>query len=183
MEDQLYQITPAYIAIDPGKNGGVVAMTKQGDLAFKSIIPLMGDDVDIHGLYDLFKTLRTRFDITLILEDVHSVFGASAGANFTFGFVCGAIEAIVISHKFKLIKVQPKEWQKEVWQQGDKSYKTKKPEQKNPSLDTKLTSLKCATRLFPHYDFRKSESKRVTNPHDGIVDAALICEWARRKNL
>ena len=174
--------TPAYLGIDPGKSGGLTVM-QDGKIVFKAIMPISGDSLDIRGLYDLIKSLTSNYNLTVVLEEVHSIFGSSAGSNFTFGFVCGAIEAIVVSHRLKLIKVQPKKWQKEVWTNSDMAYKPKKPAQKNASVDTKATSLNCAKRLFPDFDFRKSDSARVTKDHDGIVDAVLMCEYARIKNL
>jgi hypothetical protein len=171
-----------YLGIDPGKSGGIVGLDLHGGF-IKSIIPVLGDDVDIHALYAFFLPLKEKYNCTLILEDVHSMFKMSAGSNFTFGFVCGAIEAIVIAHGFKLIKVAPKTWQKELWQNSDKQYKPLEKGQNNPSINTKLTSLICAKRLFPQYDFRKSDSPRVKNDHDGIVDSCLIAEYGRRKNL
>jgi len=176
------QTSPAYLAIDPGKSGGLTVM-HNGELVFKGIMPISGDNLDIKALYDLITSLTSDYLLTVVIEDVHSIFGSSAGSNFTFGFVCGAIEAVVVSCKLKLIKVQPKTWQKEVWSNSDKCYKPKKPNQKNASIDTKLTSLNCAKRLFPNFDFRKSDSARVTKEHDGIVDSALMCEYARIKNL
>lgn len=174
--------TPAYLGIDPGKSGGLTVM-QDGKIVFKAIMPISGDNLDIRGLYDLIRSLTSNYNLTVVLEEVHSIFGSSAGSNFTFGFVCGAIEAIVVSHRLKLIKVQPKKWQKEVWTNSDMAYKPKKPAQKNASVDTKATSLNCAKRLFPDFDFRKSDSARVTKDHDGIVDAVLMCEYARIKNL
>lgn len=173
----------AYCGVDPGKSGAIAVMDFKGEIVHRFIMPNIGDDIDIHELYKAFTALKSEFTLTLVLEDVHSIFNSSAGSNFTFGFVCGAIEAIVISHSIKLIKVQPKTWQKEIWQNADKCYKPKKPEQKNPSIDTKATSLKAAKRMFPEFDFRKPNSIRSVNAHDGIVDAVLICEYARRKNL
>lgn len=171
-----------WIGIDPGKSGGIVGLDTHSGF-IKSIIPVIGDDVDIHALYAFFTPLKEKYNCTLILEDVHSMFKMSAGSNFTFGFVCGAIEAIVIAHGFKLIKVPPKTWQKELWQNSDKQYKPLEKGQKNPSINTKLTSLICAKRLFPAFDFRKSDSIRVKNDHDGIIDGCLIAEYGRRKNL
>jgi hypothetical protein len=177
---EISERSKCYIAIDPGKSGGIVAM-KDETIIGKWIMPILGDDIDISALYGIFSDLIDKYTPTVILEDVHSIFGVSASANFTFGFVCGVIEAVVISHKLKLIKVTPKKWQAEIWENSDKVYKPKKPEQKNPSIDTKGTSLRAAVRLFPGVDMRKSS--RATNYHDGIVDAILMVEYGRRKNL
>lgn len=169
-----------YVAIDPGKNGGIVAMSGKTVIG-KWIMPLLGDDIDISGLYSLLQRLWSDYDVTVILEDVHSIFGSSASSNFTFGFVCGVIEAVVVSQKLKLIKVGPKKWQGEIWENSDKCYKPKKPDQKNPSVDTKATTLRAAVRLFPMEDLRKSDRAKIA--HDGIVDALLMAEYGRRKNL
>lgn len=194
---------PAYLAIDPGKFGGLTVMC-EGKLVFKSPMPLTaGDNLDLKALYDLITALTSDYLLTVVIEDVHSIFGSSAGSNFTFGYVCGAIEAVVVCCRLKYIKVQPKTWQKEVWNNADKCYKPKRPDQKNPSVDTKPTSLNCARRLFPDFDFRSVEDSYYADnpqnrkldrvgkvvmsknqaPHDGIIDSALMCEYARIKNL
>lgn len=170
-----------WVGIDPGKSGGIVAMNNECQMK-KWIIPLVGDSIDMKTLYDIFTPLKEKYAVTLILEEVHSIYGTSAGSNFTFGFVCGAIEAIVISHGFKLIKIAPKKWQAEIWQNSDIQYKPVEPGKTKKQVNTKLTSLICAKRLFPNFDFRKSDSKRVTKDHDGIVDACLLAETGRRKN-
>lgn len=174
--------TKAVLGIDPGKSGGLVVICDD-EVVFKSIMPISGDSLDIKCLCDLVTGLTRQYNLIVVLEEVHSIFGSSAGSNFTFGFVCGAIEAVVVSCGIKLIKVQPKKWQKELWANSDICYKPKKPEQKNASVDTKASSLNCAKRLFPNVDFRKSDSARVTKDHDGIVDACLLAEYGRIKNL
>lgn len=170
-----------FVGVDPGKNGALTAMDMAGN-SKRWIMPLLGDKIDAKGLYDLMMTLKEKYSPVVIIEDVHSIFGTSASSNFTFGFVCGVIEAVVIAHSFKLIKVAPKTWQKEIWINSDLQYNPPK-DGKKPTVNTKLTSLICAKRLFPNVDFRKSDSKRVTKDHDGIIDSTLICEWGRRKNL
>lgn len=173
--------TQIYLGIDPGKSGAIVALTTGGKIVDKIPMPILGDNVDVARLYDAFLALHSKYNITVILEDVHSLFGMSASTNFVFGYVCGAIEAVVLCLKLKLVKVAPKTWQKEIWLNGDKVYKPKKPEQKNPSINTKATSLCAATRLFPKVDLRKSLRAKIAA--DGIVDALLISEYGRRKNL
>lgn len=170
-----------YIGIDPGKSGGIVALSVFNKLIDKWPMPVLGDNLDVSAMFDLLKKLMDDYAITVIMEDVHSIFGVSASNNFTFGYVCGAIEAVVLCLKLKMIKVAPKTWQKEIWANGDKVFKTKKPDQKNPSIDTKATSLCAVTRLFPTVDLRKSSRAKIAA--DGIVDALLLAEYGRRKNI
>lgn len=171
----------AYVGIDPGKNGGIVAITTNGMVIQKTPTPLLGDGLDVLAIQHLFTSLIGVYTPVVILEDVHSIFGSSASSNFTFGYVCGAIEAIVLCQRMKLIKVQPKKWQAEIWQNSDKVYKAKKPDQKNPSIDTKATSLSAVSRLFPNVDLRKTERSKIAA--DGIVDALLLAEYGRRRNF
>jgi len=169
-----------YIGIDPGKSGGIVAVSNGGTVIAKQSMPLLGDSLDVLAIYDLFTSLMVNYNPVVVLEDVHSIFGSSASSNFTFGYVCGAIEAIVLCQRMKLIKVQPKEWQKTAWVNSDIVYKPKKADQKKASIDTKATSLSAATRLFPNLDLRKGERSKIA--HDGIVDALLMAEVGRRLN-
>lgn len=168
-----------YLGIDPGKSGGLTAMDTEGRLK-TWIMPLLGDKIDVKGLYDIMLSLKEKYCPVVIIEDVHSIFGSSAASNFTFGFVCGVIEAVVITHGFKLVKVAPKTWQKEIWNTADIQYNPPK-DGKKPTVNTKLTSLICAKRLFPNVDFRKSE--KAKKEADGIIDSTLIAEYGRRKNL
>ncbi len=46
--------------------------------------------------------------------------------------------------------------------------------------DTKAMSLVAAQRIFPNESFLATERSSV--PHDGLVDAALICEFGKRMN-
>lgn len=196
-------LTKAYIAIDPGKFGGVVIMTPDGRVISKHETPLLNDDLDVLKLSEIISEASKEFILTAIIEDVHSIFGTSSGSNFTFGYVCGQIDAVVKCSRLKLINIQPKFWQKNVWTTVDMVYKPKKPDQKKASVDTKATSLNAVKRLFPNEDCRGNiiEKYYADNPknrklgiagqlvpttktkeHDGIIDALLMCEVARRLN-
>lgn len=169
-----------YVGIDPGKSGAICYVDTDGCLN-KWVIPVSGKDVDAQALYDIIDGIKQYHDPVIVLEDVHSMYGMSANSNFQFGFVCGLIRAIVIVHRIPFHFVAPKTWQKVIWSTPDKVYKPKKPTQKNPSVDTKATSLNAAKRIFPNFDFTKNQRSRVE--HDGIVDAILIAEFGRRTNL
>lgn len=170
----------AWVAVDPGKAGAIVCLTNT-DIVAKFIMPLSGKDIDTPALYNIFVGLKERYDLTVIIEDVHSIFGVSSKANFTFGYVCGLIDAVVIANQLRIVKTSPKQWQGEIWTNSDKCYKPLKPGQKKAQVDTKATSLKAALRLFPGADLRKSDRAKV--PADGVTDALLMSEFGRRRNL
>src|SRR5690606_3365079 len=86
-----------YVGIDPGKSGAIAFVDYQGNL-HKWVIPVIGNDIDGNELYRIINHISTKYRPTFVIEDVHSVFGAGAGSNFQFGFVCGFIRAMVIAN-------------------------------------------------------------------------------------
>lgn len=170
----------AWVGIDPGGDGGIACIDFNGHVK-KWGMPNNGNGIEVLDLVSILDGLKEEYNVTLILEDVHSIFGTSAKSNFSFGFTCGAINAIVVTRLLKLLPVQPKAWQKIIWANSDKVYKPLKEKQKTASIDTKATSLNACKRLFPGLDLRKSA--RASKPHDGITDAILIAEYGRRCNL
>ena len=193
-----------YIAIDPGKSGGISAVDTNGNVIFKKEMPLLNDELDAVELSAILSDAMSNYNCMLVVEDVHSIFGVSASNNFVFGWVCGQIDAVVKLSKIKHEYIQPKFWQKNCWTNSDMIYKPLKEGQKRASVDTKATSLITAMRLFPREDLRghveikyygdtKENQKlnragapiptKKNKPHDGIVDSLLMAEVARRLNL
>lgn len=160
------------VSIDPGANGGIAVFDEEGlDLIDLYTIPKVKDNIDYRELSNLLTGLidsRT----TVVLEEVHSIFGSSAKSNFSFGHINGVLLGIILTTKQPLVLVQPKEWQKVIWTNQDKVYKAGKAKQ---TTDTKATSLLAAKRLFPKTDFRATSKSKVA--HDGLIDAALIGKW------
>lgn len=171
----------AWIGIDPGKDGGIVVVDETSTIVEKLVIPKIGDDVDPLELYNFLDTMNYHYTATVVLEDVHSLFGMAAGTNFSMGHTLGIIEGIIAACQIRKVKVSPKTWQKAIWEKSDMEYKPLQPEKKKASTDTKQTSMKAAHRLFPKDDFRKSA--RSKNDHDGICDAACLAEYGRRNNF
>lgn len=178
-----------YIGIDVGQNGGIFAMDEDRNVILKSDIPKDSDkNVDYQALLAIFNNIKARAWMTVqdsvefaelqyiaVIEDVHSLFGMSAKSNFSFGHIKGVKEAMMVALKIEYTLVPPKTWQKLIWSGMDKVTTTGKTGKSK--TDTKATSLNAAERIFPKVDFRASD--RARKPHDGIVDAALMAEFAR----
>lgn len=163
-----------YAAIDPGKNGYISAFDGEGNF-YSSPIPLIGKIIDTHKFNELLIELR---EAHFAIEDVHALYNSAASATFSFGFVCGIIEGLLIANNISFTRVQPKTWQKELWQ-GVPLQQKPSSTGKTMVTDTKAMSLIAAKRLFPNIDFR--DNPRCKNPHDGKVDATLMAEYCRRK--
>ncbi|MFN5417677.1 MAG: hypothetical protein ACK5B9_11520 [Flavobacteriia bacterium] len=159
------------IGIDVGKSGGIAIINEDGSLTLHTI-PLIGKEVD---LLTMFKILQenTKEKHIVAIEDVTSLQGVSAKANFSFGENKGHYEGLLVGMKATYQKVAPKTWQKVCWEGVPIQ---KKSTGKN---DTKATSLLSARRLFPNESFLATVRSSV--PHDGLIDAALIAKYLEIK--
>lgn len=161
------------IGIDPGKEGAIAIMDLDSSDIIKFKMPLIGNKIDTHSLSK--ELSRYKENSFIGVEDVHAIHGASAGATFSFGHSCGILEGIICTLSIPYVAVTPKEWQKECWQGI--------PEQKksNGRVDTKKMSLLAVSRLYPVLDLKESSRCRI--PHEGIVDAVLICHYTALKKI
>lgn len=171
----------AYLGIDIGRKG-FLSLQYNGMFTHYSI-----EENDLHQLGQIIAELRNTYtSIVAIAEDVHAIYGSSAMATFSFGFNKGVIIGLLIANNIPYQLVQPKEWQKEMWSNSDMeiSYKAVKVKDKlimKRVVDAKKTSINAAKRMFPNEDFRRTvKCKKVD---DNKVDAALMSEYGRRKNL
>lgn len=147
------------VGIDIGANGGF-AMLYDGQLTYQKL-------VSPHIWIKVIKKYKGKPDV-VVIEDLHSIFGASAKSNFQFGLNNGIIIGALESSLFPYVKVYPKTWQKHIWIEEDKVYNGTK-------IDTKATSLNAALRIFPNENFLISSRSKV--PHDGLVDASLLAKY------
>lgn len=172
-----------YIAADPGKDGAIVCIDQDSKLISRIATPRIA----ISGPVDLTKEYVFCRDtivennpdrVVFVIEDVHALYGVSTSSTASlmenkgqlhglFLSLCMAFPDINCSVHF----IAPKTWQKLVWTHYDKVMEASK-------VNTKRTSLACAKRLWPNDTFVKNE--RCKTAHDGIVDAMLIAEAARR---
>jgi len=170
-----------YIGIDVGAKG-FIATQYNGLFDFFSIAD--------HDLYEISKFIQNvkseHENIACVIEDVNAIYGSSASATFSFGFNKGYLIGILSANNIPYVLVPPKTWQKEMWNNSDivVKYKTVKVKGKDiakKQTDTKATSINSAKRLFPEIDFRRTI--KCKDVDDNKVDATLMCEYARRKNL
>lgn len=170
-----------YIGIDPGSKGFITIRHEDGQFEFIQL-----ENCNFHALALKLNVLQQTKDTFAVMEDVHSIYGSSAKATFSFGEIKGMLKGLLIAIGIPYQLVQPKTWQKEMWTNQDMVVEYKKVvvkgvEQTRKEVNTKQTSYNAAKRLFPSVDLRKTE--RCKNFDDNKVDSLLMCEYARRKNL
>ena len=177
-----------YLGIDPGQIGFITAIFPDGHKEFYSI-----DEHDDLDLGRIFRDIKKRsWEVVACMEQIHAIYGASAGSTFSFGEIFGTLKGLLIANEIPYHLVAPKDWQKEIWVHQDEITTTKyrtqtdketggKYKKEYKAVDPKPTSFNAARRLFPNVDLRKNERCRKLD--DNKCDSLLIAEYAIRKNL
>lgn len=173
-------MSDVYVGIDPGTTGYITLIEQTGQIIFHPI-PKIGYAIDVLKLNDIFQQISQYYEISAIIEDVHAVYGSSANNTFTFGYVVGILEALLVANKIPFLKVQPKAWQKEMWE-GVPIQRKLSSTKKTQVNDTKAMSEIAAKRLFPNEDLRPNDcTARCKKADPDKVDSLLIAEFCRRK--
>lgn len=169
----------AYVGIDNGLDGGIACLRADGNIQAIHALPTVkvgkGRKLDIVTLSQWVVELRKQCDnaVTVAVErpTKHSP-GKMALCStwFTYGQIEGWLELSGI--RFHEI-TSPLTWQKMFWARPKMA--------EGQKFDTKAAALRVATQLWPGTYFTATE--KSVKPHDGIVDALLIAEYARRSNL
>jgi len=151
-----------YVAFDVGLQGAMVIL--QGDKVEKYLFPKIDGDYDIHGMMDLFRKIDPNNSHTVI-ERVHTLFGMSAKANWSFSRGATILEMLAIFFDIPHSYATPKTWQKVVHEGFERQE------------DAKSTTLLAIQSLFPDEDLRKSS--RAKKPFDGYYDTLGIAYYCR----
>jgi hypothetical protein len=166
-----------YIGIDIGLKGAVAVISPDGVIT-TSPMPVIKDQLDMRGLQDLMDLTiinQSSTEMFAVFEKLGVIFGSSKTTAFSMGSQLGAIEMLCVSQMVSYAKVPAKQWQKDMFMGIDEITNSK------GKRDTKAMALVAVKRLFPHLKLTFGE--RAAKPHDGLVDAVLMAEWARRNNL
>lgn len=162
------------LAIDPGSKGFITFVNAETDeMTFHPIAD--GD------MYSLASFIEQHKDNTkAVIEEVHAIFGSSAKATFSFGEINGYLKGLLTAFRIPYILVQPKKWQKNVWNTQDivYEYKTNKKGETKKTINTKMTSYNAARRLFPNTDLRRTP--KCSKFDDNKVDSLLISHYAHQ---
>ena len=157
-----------YIGIDPGKKGFACFNFTATDTY--EWVPL--EDTD--RLLTELEAAKVVGDCVAVIENVHAMPGQGRTSIFTFGLNVGIVTGMLKAFRIPYSTVAPSKWQKEMWDASDKV-------SIDGRVDTKKTSFAAARRLFPGFDWRKSD--RCSTFDDNKVDSTLICGYAKRMNL
>lgn len=142
-----------YIGIDPGKKGAIAVLWETGEY-------------EVHP-YSTEALLSILADMApnqprCCLEKVHAMPKQGVASTFTFGAGWGFIKGVLEAYRISYQEVPPERWKKEFGLNTDKK-----------------KSIEACRQLFPEAILRPSERSRVDS--DGMAEALLMAEYARRK--
>ena len=143
-----------YLGIDPGKSGALAYITEDGAVnVFKF------DD----GLYTYtLRQIAAQGPAVCCLEHVSAMPGQGVTSMFHFGENFGFIQGLLFAYGIRFELVRPQKWKKEFSITGNKN-----------------SSIAVCKRLFPDVSLLPSE--RCRKDHDGMAEALLMAEYARRR--
>jgi hypothetical protein len=160
-----------YIGIDIGLKGAIAYIQADGSI-YCTPMPVIKDTLDPT---ELMSALSRGGKAVAVFEKLGVIFGTAKSTAFSMGYQSGAVEVGCIAAGLTYTKVPAKQWQKDMFIGVDEIKNSK------GKRDTKAMALVAVKRIFPQVKLTFGE--RATKPHDGLVDALLMAEWARRNNL
>lgn len=141
-----------YVGIDPGKNGALACITEDAVSVVKF------DEADYRAILGAVSGKKA----VCALEHVGAMPGQGVTSMFhfgeNFGYIRGLLEANGIAYEL----VRPQKWKKEFSVTGEKN-----------------TSVAVCKRLFPNLSLLPTDKCRKES--DGMAEAVLLAEYARRK--
>ena len=146
-----------YIGIDPGKSGGI-ALIEDGQAR---TMPYSD-----RQLFATFREVKEKSNIwsevICCLEKVGAMPGQGVTSMFNFGVSYGYIKGVLEANGIPYQEIPPQRWKKEFGLNSDKA-----------------ASVDVCRKLFP--DVNLLATPRCKKPHDGMAEALLMAEYARRK--
>lgn len=173
------------MGIDIGKAGALAIIYPDGTIKTFEM-PKIKTELNYHELNSIIRDMKNEAvshlgkDAYVAFEKLGVIFGSGKNVAFSMGNQAGAIEMSLIANQLPYTKVNAKDWQKAMFQGVEEITKISK-NAKNPVRDTKAMALVAIKRIFP--ELKLTFDTRATIPHDGLIDAVLIAEYARRNNL
>lgn len=149
----------AWIGIDPGQTGGLACVRRDGALLWAMQMPAISGEVDAVTLAHVIENEAKHHPVKVMIEQVHSMPGQGVSTTFKFGKNFGIAIGVVGALHIALHRATPQAWKKQFTLVGK----------------DKDASRGKATEFWPEM----SDNWRFKNLN-GVSDAALIAEYARR---
>lgn len=159
----------AFVGIDPGKDGALAIL---GYRETPILVPFSEteyanqlrrlDFCRTEAEKDLEAIMHApATEVFCVVEHVNAMPGQGVTSCFSFGQNFGVILGLLTAFRIPYELVRPQKWKRVFSCTSDKN-----------------TSIEVAQRMFPGVDLRRTP--KCQKPHDGICEALLMAEYARR---
>jgi hypothetical protein len=161
-----------YIGIDGGLSGALVALSDHPGPPV-AMLPMptrgksKGNEVDCLELWNWIRMSSPSGNVTVILE-TPGKFSAGTQSLCSMWDTYGAIRGVLESRCIRHHRITPQAWQKVMLPNCAKG-------------DTKPAALARCRQLWPGETWLRTPKCKVADT--GLIDAALIAEYGRIKNL
>lgn len=151
----------AFVGIDPGKEGGIAVLDRDG--AWGMPMPLLGKEIDVVEIADILQGIELSGSMEMVvIERIGNRPGQSAQSGITSGTNYGMLLGLVISHRYPLRIVTPQTWKAKVLKGTPKD---------------KGAAIAFSARAYPTVDLKPGKKR---TPHDGIADAVCLADYGRQ---
>jgi len=152
------------IGIDPGHAGGLAAITPEG-LQLRTMPVFEAGGKRFLDAREIVRWLTDHAirGARVFIESVHAMPRQGVVSMFTFGTGWGQLRGVCAGLGLSYELVRPQEWQRELLMGQPEG-----------------SEYLVASRLWPNAEWRATERSRKC--HSGLVDAALIAEFGRRRS-
>lgn len=147
-----------WIGIDPGKSGALAVISEDSFGTMAWAIPF-GEK---NYATELAKYIGLAQVKAVCVEKVNAMPGQGVVSMFNFGHNLGFIEGLLQAYELPYQLVPPQTWKKEFSLNSDKQ-----------------RSIEVCQKLFPHVSLLPTDKSR--KPNDGMAEALLMAEYARRR--
>lgn len=142
-----------WMGIDPGKDGALATLDEAGEA---HVVPW-----DPEGYAAILGGVWVPQQVRVCVEHVGAMPGQGVTSMFHFGENFGFIQGLLTANKLPYELVRPQKWKRAF------------------GISDKNESIAVCKRLFPEVDLRRTEKCR--KEHDGMAEALLMAEYARRR--
>lgn len=143
-----------FVGIDPGKSGGIACIDTEEKITFT--VPYSDKD-----LLEICSLVNSG-DAVCCLEKVGARPGQGVVSMFNFGQSVGYIKGVLEAFRIPYQEITPQKWKKEFGLNSEKA-----------------ASAEVCRKLFPEVSLLATP--RCKKLHDGMAEALLMAEYARRK--
>ncbi len=143
-----------YLGIDPGANGAYAILNNS--------------EIEVYGKFDKQEFLNVCYCLSkkqektrCCIERVHAMPRQGSVSMFNFGVNFGWLKGVLDAFEISYQEIPPQTWKKEYGLNSKKEL-----------------SIEVCQRLFPEANLVPHNGRKA---HDGIAEAILMAEYARRK--